>query len=83
MLPVEYPTTQVMGASPADRARDLHAAFAEPSIKAVIARIDGEDQLKVLLYLDRDLIAANPKPFFGSSDLHEPAPVLVEPRHRV
>jgi muramoyltetrapeptide carboxypeptidase LdcA involved in peptidoglycan recycling len=68
LVPVEYPTTRVMGAPPANRARDLHAAFAEPSIKAVIASIGGEDQLKVLPYLDRDLIAANPKPFFGFSD---------------
>jgi muramoyltetrapeptide carboxypeptidase LdcA involved in peptidoglycan recycling len=68
LMPVEYPTTRVMGASPAHRARDLHAAFAEPSIRAVIASIGGEDQLKVLRLLDRELIAANPKPFFGFSD---------------
>jgi muramoyltetrapeptide carboxypeptidase LdcA involved in peptidoglycan recycling len=68
LLPVEYPTTRMMGAPPADRARDLHAAFADPSVKAVIASIGGEDQLKVLPHLDRDLIAANPKPFFGFSD---------------
>jgi muramoyltetrapeptide carboxypeptidase LdcA involved in peptidoglycan recycling len=41
LVPVEYPTTRVMGAPPANRARDLHAAFAEPSIKAVIASIGG------------------------------------------
>lgn len=68
LVPAEYPTTRVMGASPADRARDVNAAFADPSVKAIIASIGGEDQLKVLPYLDAGLIAANPKPFFGFSD---------------
>lgn len=68
LVHVEYPTTRAMGATPADRARDVHAAFADPSIKAVIASIGGEDQLQVLPYLDGDLIRANPKPFFGFSD---------------
>jgi muramoyltetrapeptide carboxypeptidase LdcA involved in peptidoglycan recycling len=68
LRPVEYPTTRVMGAPPAERARDLHAAFADPAIKAVIASIGGDDQFKVLAHLDRDLIAAHPKPFFGFSD---------------
>jgi muramoyltetrapeptide carboxypeptidase LdcA involved in peptidoglycan recycling len=65
---VEYPTTRAAVASPAERARDLHAAFADPEIKALIATIGGEDELRVLAHLDRELIAANPKPFFGYSD---------------
>ncbi|MFC3491676.1 S66 family peptidase [Glycomyces rhizosphaerae] len=68
LVPVEYPTTRRMGASPADRAADLHAAFADPSVKAVISSVGGDDQITVLPHLDRDLIAANPKPFFGFSD---------------
>jgi muramoyltetrapeptide carboxypeptidase LdcA involved in peptidoglycan recycling len=43
-VPVEYPTTRVLRSSVADRARDLHAAFADPSIKAVMATIGGSDQ---------------------------------------
>ncbi|WP_035843399.1 S66 family peptidase [Kitasatospora azatica] len=66
--PVEYPTTRKLGASPQERAADLHAAFADPSVKAVIASIGGDDQITVLPHLDRELIAANPKPFFGYSD---------------
>ncbi|MET7436832.1 S66 peptidase family protein [Streptomyces sp. NPDC005496] len=66
--PVEYPTTRKMGATPAERAADIHAAFADPSVKAVIASIGGDDQITVLPYLDRELIRANPKPFFGMSD---------------
>lgn len=66
--PVEYPTTRVMGASPQDRARDIHAAFADPEITAVLATIGGDDQIKVLRHLDPDLLRAHPKPFFGYSD---------------
>ncbi|MGW3494986.1 S66 family peptidase [Streptomyces sp. NPDC001020] len=65
---VEYPTTRKMGATPRERADDLHAAFADPTVKAVIASIGGDDQITVLPLLDRELIRANPKPFFGYSD---------------
>lgn len=66
--PVEYPTTRKMDATPRQRADDIHAAFADPSIKAVMASIGGDDQITVLPLLDRELICANPKPFFGTSD---------------
>ncbi len=68
LVAVEYPTTRQMGASGADRARDLHAAFADPSIKAVLATIGGEDQITVIPHLDGEVFRANPKPFFGYSD---------------
>lgn len=66
--PVEYPTTRQMGSSPADRARDIMAAFADPSIKAVIASIGGNDQIRVLKHLQPNVFLENPKPFFGYSD---------------
>ncbi|WP_369168524.1 S66 peptidase family protein [Streptomyces sp. R28] len=66
--PVEYPSTRKMGSTPQERADDIHAAFADPDIKAVIASIGGDDQITVLPLLDRELIRANPKPFFGMSD---------------
>ncbi|WP_105973893.1 S66 family peptidase [Streptomyces geranii] len=66
--PVEYPATRKMGSTPQERAADIHAAFADPGIKAVIASIGGDDQITVLPFLDRELIRANPKPFFGMSD---------------
>ncbi|MEV0993261.1 S66 peptidase family protein [Streptomyces sp. NPDC049949] len=68
LKPVEYPTTRTMGASPEARAADIHAAFADPDIKAVIATIGGDDQITVLPHLDGDLLRAHPKPFFGYSD---------------
>src|SRR5262245_45884552 len=66
--PVEYSSTRAAQASPAQRAADIHAAFADPAIKAIIASIGGEDELKVLAHLDPDVLRARPKPFFGYSD---------------
>ncbi|GHH85300.1 S66 family peptidase [Streptomyces capitiformicae] len=66
--PVEYPTTRKMGTTPQERADDIHAAFADPDVKAVFSTIGGDDQITVLPLLDRELLRANPKPFFGMSD---------------
>ncbi|GHD27879.1 S66 family peptidase [Streptomyces galbus] len=66
--PVEYPATRTMGATPRERAEDIHAAFADPDVTAVMASIGGDDQITVLPYLDRELIRSRPKPFFGMSD---------------
>lgn len=68
LKPVEYPTSRKMGATPQERAADIHAAFADPGIKAVLASIGGDDQITVLPHLDHTLLRANPKPFFGYSD---------------
>ncbi|MCY0935802.1 S66 family peptidase [Streptomyces sp. H34-S4] len=68
LTPVEYPTTRKTGATAEERAADIHAAFADPDIKAVIASIGGDDQLTVLPHLDAGLLRASPKPFFGYSD---------------
>ncbi|GJF27334.1 LD-carboxypeptidase [Kitasatospora sp. NE20-6] len=68
LKPVEYATTRRFGSTPQDRAADLHAAFADPEIKAVVATIGGDDQITLLPHLDDELIRANPKPFFGFSD---------------
>ncbi|MDX2825587.1 LD-carboxypeptidase [Streptomyces ipomoeae] len=66
--PVEYPTTRKMGTTPRERADDIHAAFTDPDIKAVFSSIGGDDQITVLPLLDRALLRADPKPFFGLSD---------------
>ncbi len=68
LVPVEYPTTRRLGASARDRAADLNAAFADPSIRAVLATIGGEDQITVVPHLDADAVRADPKPFLGYSD---------------
>jgi muramoyltetrapeptide carboxypeptidase LdcA involved in peptidoglycan recycling len=65
--PVEFPTTRRH--SPAEeRAADLMAAYADSSIRAVLATIGGDDQITVLRHLDPQPFLADPKPFFGYSD---------------
>ena len=68
LVPVEYPTTRQLGASPQERATDLMSAFADPTIRAVLATIGGDDQLTVLPSLDPEVVLADPKPFVGFSD---------------
>lgn len=55
-------------ANPQARARDLMQAFADPSIKAVIAAIGGDDSIRLIPHLDLGVIRANPKIFLGFSD---------------
>ncbi|SEC03892.1 S66 family peptidase [Microbacterium hydrocarbonoxydans] len=68
LVPVEYPTTRVLDASPEARAADVNAAFADPSIRAILATIGGDDQILVVPHLDAALPLADPKPFLGYSD---------------
>jgi muramoyltetrapeptide carboxypeptidase LdcA involved in peptidoglycan recycling len=68
VVPVEYPTTRRLGATPEDRAADLMSAFCDPGIAAVMATVGGDDQIALLRHLDADLVAAHPKAFFGYSD---------------
>ncbi|GGB46916.1 LD-carboxypeptidase [Flexivirga endophytica] len=65
--PVEFPTTR-RDSSPAERAADVNAAFADPSIKAIMSTIGGDDQITVLKHLDADIIRTNPKRFLAYSD---------------
>ncbi|MFZ0160865.1 MAG: S66 peptidase family protein [Kineosporiaceae bacterium] len=68
LVPVEYPTTRRLKSSPVDRAADLNAAFADPSIRAILATIGGEDQITVIPHLEALAVRADPKPFVGYSD---------------
>jgi muramoyltetrapeptide carboxypeptidase LdcA involved in peptidoglycan recycling len=53
---------------PQARADDLMAAFADPGIAGIIATIGGDDCIRLLPFLDLDVIRANPKVFLGFSD---------------
>ncbi|PSL39316.1 muramoyltetrapeptide carboxypeptidase LdcA involved in peptidoglycan recycling [Labedella gwakjiensis] len=68
LIPVEYPTTRLLNASAEARAADVTAAFADPTIRAVLATVGGDDQITVVPHIDTDVLAANPKPFLGYSD---------------
>lgn len=54
--------------NPQARADDLMEAFADPSIKAIISIIGGDDSMRILPYLDLNVIRSNPKIFMGFSD---------------
>ena len=54
--------------NPKARAEDLMSAFADPSIKAIVSTIGGDDSIRILPFLDLDLIRSNPKIFMGYSD---------------
>ncbi|MEM0949938.1 MAG: S66 peptidase family protein [Pseudomonadota bacterium] len=54
--------------NPKARAEDVMQAFADPSIAAVIASIGGDDAIRLIPYLDLEVIADNPKIFLGYSD---------------
>lgn len=68
LIPIEYPTTRMLDATPEARAADVNAAFADPSIRAILATIGGDDQILVVPHLDAALALADPKPFLGYSD---------------
>ena len=51
-----------------ERLADLHAAFADPSIDAILCTRGGWGTAELLPHLDLDLIRANPKPYLGYSD---------------
>jgi muramoyltetrapeptide carboxypeptidase LdcA involved in peptidoglycan recycling len=68
LIPVEFPTTRRLGATPEDRAYDINAAFGDPSIRAILATLGGDDQITVVPHLDARLAAADPKIFLGYSD---------------
>ncbi len=53
---------------PEARAHDLMEAFADPSIRAIISTIGGDDSIRLLPYLDLEVIRAHPKVFLGYSD---------------
>ena len=55
--------------SAAQRLLDLHAAFADPEVHAIVCTRGGYGSNYLLDRLDLDLIRANPKPLLGYSDL--------------
>jgi muramoyltetrapeptide carboxypeptidase LdcA involved in peptidoglycan recycling len=54
--------------TPAERVADLHRAFEDKSVKAVLAATGGISLNEILPLLDYDLIKKNPKIFCGYSD---------------
>ncbi|MBN2625436.1 MAG: LD-carboxypeptidase, partial [Spirochaetales bacterium] len=77
LQPVEYPTARMAAQElyeyPEIRARDINRAFGDPAVKGIISTIGGSDSVRILKFLDRDLIRKNPKLFMGYSDFTSPS----------
>ncbi len=63
-----YKSPEYLSRNPQARAEDINKAFADLSIKAIIATIGGNDQIRILPYLNKEILSANPKIFMGYSD---------------
>lgn len=53
---------------PEKRAEDLMMAFSDSSIKGIFSCIGGEESVRLLPFIDYDVIRNNPKVFIGYSD---------------
>jgi len=51
------------------RVNDLHAAFQDKNIKAILTSIGGYNTIELLPYINFDIIKKNPKIFCGYSDI--------------
>ncbi len=68
----EYPSARIdavfLYENPQFRAKDINDAFADKEVKAIFASIGGDDSIRILPFLDKDIIQNNPKIFMGYSD---------------
>src|SRR3989338_6242303 len=68
----EFPTARMDAAftraNPQVRAKDINDAFADLEVRAVFASIGGDDSVRILPFIDKEIIANNPKILMGYSD---------------
>ena len=67
-MPNALKGTEYVYNHPEDRAKDLMDAFKDQNIKAIICSIGGDDTVRLIPYIDYDVIKNNPKIFMGYSD---------------
>jgi hypothetical protein len=63
------PRCGVCGRSSGGAGADIEAAFADPTVDAIVCLGGGHASVQLLRLLDYELIAGNPKPFVGFSDI--------------
>jgi muramoyltetrapeptide carboxypeptidase LdcA involved in peptidoglycan recycling len=73
LKPVEYPTatmsTEERTENPKQRAEELMDAFRDDKVKGVVAPIGGSgEELRIIKYLDPEVLQNNPTRFYGYSD---------------
>ena len=64
-----HATDLIGSASIEERVEDLHAAFSDHNVKAILSTIGGFNSNELLPYIDYDLIRSNPKIICGYSDI--------------
>ena len=69
LMPHALDSNTYLAGSDATRLADLHAAFADPTVDAILCARGGFGTTRLLEKIDWDLIKANPKIFIGFSDL--------------
>ena len=71
-MPNAARATMYLAGTDQERAADVNAAFADPSVDAVWCLRGGYGSPRVLPYLDYESIRKNPKAFIGYSDITAP-----------
>ena len=69
LAPGVYERDDYVAGDARSRADDLHALFADPEVDVVQTLQGGYGSSETIPHLDFDVIAANPKPFVGYSDI--------------
>jgi len=63
----EYPSAKkdadFLYNNPEFRAKDINDAFANPEVKAIFTTIGGDDSIRILPYIDTEIVKNNPKIF--------------------
>lgn len=67
-MPNALKGSEFISKHPEERAKDLMDAFKNPEIKAIFCAIGGNDTIRLLPYIDFEVIKNNPKIFSGFSD---------------
>lgn len=67
-MPHALKGTEFVDRHPELRAKDLMDAFRDETVSAVFCAIGGDDTIRLLPYIDYDVIRSNPKIFMGYSD---------------
>ena len=67
-MPHALKGSEFVYAHPELRAKDLMDAFSDPAIKGIFCAIGGDDSVRLLPYIDYEIIRNNPKIFLGYSD---------------
>ena len=67
-MPNALKGSEFIAEHPELRAKDLMDAFCDSSINGIFCAIGGDDTIRLLPYIDYDIIRCNPKIFMGYSD---------------